>query len=238
MFGGFCSYLCNFSREEPLPPGWQRAALQIEGHGQIIRIVDLDTKLCYLDEPLALIAGKSALLFTLLPMATASLMGYQLFRSVFLVLTYLNHGIAESVEQGNREPALRGLYEAAMSVAEATFRVLKAPFYCVAMQVSALVAIFWPLQGRAWVASIEKAWRGFETQKDDIFRYATPEETDQACTALLTDRNARYLFIFAYCFQPSGTTTDPRVRRVTPLPDKRSFAPLGVEISAAESCSV
>jgi len=53
-------------------------------------------------------------------------------------------------------------------IGEDIIRIIRAPFYALAMQAASVYMLVAPLEGRVWISDIETRWRDGATYKDDL----------------------------------------------------------------------
>lgn len=91
------------------------------------------------------------------------------------------------------------------------------PFFAIAVLACAIFGLYSPFEGRVVLARVEREWHHVEDLRDPEMRIH-----HHACRHGLTEKDAKanesvpvffsrdYYFLIAYCFQPHGSSNDPR----------------------------
>lgn len=96
------------------------------------------------------------------------------------------------------------------------WNIVRIPFYSVALQISALIGVFCPFEGRKYYSNIEKSLNHGVTRKNDLFRLYDKGIYSPVKLALksLIDTENTYPYYLAYCFQSFGNTKDKNIDKV------------------------
>lgn len=102
--------------------------------------------------------------------------------------------------------------------------VVRAPIFGIGVMFAALCGIFFPMQGRKWVAAVEHAWHdGVDYRMD--FRHGMKkfekieDEHKKSAQAFKELWEGRFYFL-AFCFQPIGNIKDPKTPYKRVIPEK------------------
>jgi hypothetical protein len=166
---------------EQLPPGWAYAAIPKEGQTVYYAIVDRRDKenpVFYLNEQMMVTSLKCmGLLIKIFPYGFG-------FVTLHLI----------------RAPLALFYHQSLSAFGKEVWEVVRAPFYCIALEFAALYGIFKPLEGRALFASLEKSLHDGKNRKDRVEYNKSALDSTDAWDALLLKENQKTLFI-AFCFQ-------------------------------------
>ncbi len=164
---------------ESLPNGWMNRRNLVKNR---LEIVSQNDRLRYQQEPMSLIAFKCMGLFLfVLPFYMTI---YTILHLIRLpVISYVHRSISLSMKQ--------------------VIAIVRIPFYWLALQFSALLGIFRPLEGRAWFAHFEKRLHGGVERRDAANFYDRLDVVEE-CKKTLANENEPAPFYAAICFQPYG----------------------------------
>jgi hypothetical protein len=185
---------------EVLPDGWANAKVffshrdgRVEKRIEILRLSDGSR---YSQEPLAMIAAKCFGLFAaLLPCYMAV---YTLFHLIRLpVATLLNLSPSTFCKQ--------------------IWKIVRIPFYFIALECAALYGVFNPLEGRALFGKFESVLHDGKTRRE-AEQYKKESEKGAYWSAIASIDN-KSSFFAGFCMQPIGSTTDPHIISYEVLPN-------------------
>jgi len=159
---------------EDLGAGWAYETM-VRGAEEKVVIVDLATHLRYVSEPMFVIAVKCALLFSVgLPIY---FLCYTVFHLIRLpVVTLANFSLKAFAKQ--------------------LWKIVRIPFYFIALELASFYGVFKPLEGRALFAGLEN-WL-----HDQKGRSAQIKDKEPSCSRhLMVEDDSTTVFI-GFCMQP------------------------------------
>lgn len=182
-----------------------------KGNKRVFNYVeDTRTKNLYIDEDPLNIAGKCVGIILAMPFYTTATIAYNIIKIPFDIVRIAIDALKEFGKRvgemdigGALGILLRSyLWEIPKSAVLNLFEVVKAPIYGLAMQLSGIVGLFHPFEGRKFVAKVEGSWHHWISYKEDFRTQKTPQE------ATLTDLLFSKVIYAAICFQPRGNMKD------------------------------
>lgn len=184
---------------DQLPLGWERVRVTYNtsrGQKEAVEFLSTQRQEFYLHEPLVQTAVKCALLFSL--GNPAYFLCYTAMQCIRLITV--------------------PVYNASLTaLGKELWHLIKLPLYFLGMQVSALYGIINPLEGRALLAEWERALHDGKTRSQAAQRHVNLSEIDPLAQMFLKEEPEWAGFI-AFCMQPLGRLSDPRVIHVECLP--------------------
>jgi hypothetical protein len=179
---------------ETLPEGWETARVNFHYQDGIpksrIEIIDFKTNTRYRHESMCTIAFKCVLIALFLPSYTIANMTFHLVRTISL--------------------SLFNLLEAPQIFLRGSYDILKAPCFALAMECAAIFGICYPIQGRVYVGTIERAWKEGSDPKHDILHLKNKDRQLEMLKKLLTDPRSEGTHYLVHCFQPVGGQFDSK----------------------------
>jgi|GEM_PF-3226803 len=164
--------------------------------------------------------------------------GYQLLRSIALIVKRVFQGVGTDLSLGRYYEATKIFYREIKPVSgilkERIGAIIRAPLFGVGMELAALSGIIRPFHGRDFVAMIEKAWHNGVSYKEDWRRL--PEQKDPSCASCCEEIHSADVAYLAYCFQSRGNThADSHLKVLRREPLQRNLSYLSSATSSSRS---
>lgn len=96
-----------------------------------------------------------------------------------------------------------------LEIGEGLFRIVRSPFYAVAMMCATVYEIVRPLEGRVWISELETRWHQGATYKDDA-RLLWPENTGSHWVEWASALASGKVYFLAFCMLKRGNLNDQR----------------------------
>ena len=182
-------------------------------------IEDIKTGEFYLDKPWHILSTLGlGIALVDLPVYTVGVMAW----NVYITSSKVVEATGRMIRDMGKEIALGRFYQASLVYDKETTHIstafknglwgcATAPLFGLMLEGAGIITIFRPYQGRKIEAIIEKAWRQGMSYKADI-RKIKKRDGEDDCQACWKDAHTAQAFYLAYCFQPRGKVTDPRIR--------------------------
>jgi len=196
-------------------------------------IEDKETKGWFSDEPRSVLTIKFlGIAFVLAPVYAVGQIGWhvcktpiQITRLALITLRNTGHLVASCRLKEAAGEMQRGFVLIASTSVQGLFEIVKAPFFFLGVELTALCGIFKPYHARKYEAIVEKAWQCGLSHKRDIRQIPPEEDFSTDCFTCFRECWGR-TFYLAYCFQPHFNSTDPHFTVVGRYPLSQSVSPL------------
>jgi hypothetical protein len=192
---------------EQLPSGWETAVVTYntkEGPRRSVHIIDLRTNppMQYTHDSMRTISLKCAGLVLGIPFFACLNIVFHCIRTVALVIGTFGRSTICLIQERSFESLKRLWVDWTHAVPEILCRgiwdIVRLPFLALEMQLCCLYGIFFPLSGRVLAANAERALRG--SDRSNALQHL--KDSSVGMTDLLTNKDSKYCFYWAFCFQP------------------------------------
>jgi len=165
----------------------------------------------YNDDPAYIVAIKCAILFFATPLIAIGVMAWNLCKipidlTRVTLLTLKNFGKWWK-EKGPCSACVKSakffLEKTCKVLLQDLWHIVRAPIYCIGMQILTLIGIAFPFWARKKIAKLEYHWQDKIPLKYDI-RELDKEEKTKFCPLLWKEEKKPQACYIAHCFQPLG----------------------------------
>lgn len=188
---------------EQLPEGWQNAEVMFRRSNQTsvtrrFEILELSTMTRYPQEPLNMIALKCFGLFLIV-----QLLYFLIYSTLHFIRLFL-------VPVVNLSP---------LAFFKEAWKIVQIPFLYIAMEFAALYGVIRPLEGRVFLGQVEQILHDGKGRRQAVQYEKTPRSYFEYFKEALFEEDPQHAFFVGFCMQPLGSTRDPHLISVEPLPD-------------------